>query len=137
MWECAANFWVTSVVRTQIAVIAYQCFEGTIAGGCIARVTGALTVVIADFLVVLTLAGHGIATIRCTRVVVVALSGRVFARLCRQVAFVTDGAGVVVVAVTVLSTTTAGRSWNQLIDTSDTRLAEILGADIVVVAVDR
>ena len=96
-----------------------------------------MAIVIADFLVVLTLAGHGIATIRRTRVVVVALSGGVFARLCRQVAFVTDCAGVVVIAVTVLSTTTARGSWNQLIDTPDARLAEILGADVVVIAVDR
>ena len=137
MWECTANLWVTSVVRTEIAVIAYQCLECTIASGCSARVAGALIIVVADFLVVLTLAGDGIATICRTRVVVVALSGGVFASLCRQVAFVTHGAGVVVIAVTVLSTTTARGSWNQLIDTPDSRLAEILSADIVVIAINR
>ena len=96
-----------------------------------------MAIVIADFLVVLTLAGHGIATIRRARVVVIALGGGVFASLCRQVAFVTDSAGVVVIAVAILSTTATGGSWNQLIDTPDARLAEVLSADIVVIAVDR
>ena len=137
MWEYTTCPGITRIVRTLVAIVTYSGTVLTITGIAVTGVVCALAVVVADLLVVLALTSERITAIGCTHVVVVTLGGCVFARLCGQVAFVTNGARIVVIAIAVLGTAASRCTRDQLIDASNTRLTIILCAHVVVIAIHR